>query len=308
MKYLIVLTFVLVASCGVPQSEHTALQEERDQLQQQLTELEQQKEELSFLSDHSQVTLANTELKELASTTNGQRYTLKIKLPRGYADESASYPVLYVTDAETNFGGISYIVQRLIKDELIPPILVVGIAYDTDYTTFYQLRSRDLTPVEDKELRMGGAAKPDPTGGADKFSDFLSSDLFPFIENNYRVNKEDRAIYGHSYGGLFGSYILLNKPQLFNKYLLLSPSLWYYDDIMLKEATTKNPKFNPTRLYMASGEFEGRIDDLQTEFVAKLHQRKFENLAIESEVMENETHRTIFGAGFTNGMRYLYQK
>ena len=119
---------------------------------------------------------------------------------------------MYVLDAETNFGGVSYIVQRLIKDRLIPEILVVGIAYDTDYKNFYRLRSRDLTPVEDSNLKMG-KNEVDPTGGAPLFSKFLEQELFPFIEKVCRIQPKDRAIYGHSYGGLFGSYVLLEQPK-----------------------------------------------------------------------------------------------
>ena len=59
---------------------------------------------------------------------------------------------------------------------------------------------------------------------------------------------------------------------------------------------------------MASGELEGRIDDLQIEFIRLLKGREIQNLRIESEVIENETHRTIFGVGFTNGLRFLYTK
>ena len=112
--------------------------------------------------------------------------------------------MLYVTDAETNFGWVTYIVQRLIKDKLIPPIIVVGIAYGTDYNSFYKLRSRDLTPIESE---MGSTSNPDPAGGAGKFCDFLSNELFPFIDRNYNVKNGERALYGHSYGGLFGTHV-----------------------------------------------------------------------------------------------------
>ncbi|MEM8968163.1 MAG: alpha/beta hydrolase-fold protein [Bacteroidota bacterium] len=302
MKNCLFVSLWLLASC----TSTAHLEEENRELRNAIADLEEQNQKLSASSRYSEVVLPNTELRELTSTLNGQTYQIKVKLPRGYEDGSMSYPVLYVTDAETNFGGITYIVQRLIKDRLIPPLLVVGIAYGTDYDTFYELRSRDLTPVEDKELTFGSKTKPDPTGGADKFSDFLAKELFPFIEENYRVKPNDRALYGHSYGGLFGSYVLLEKPALFNRYLLLSPSFWYYDDMMLDEVKTAQLALEPTRLYMASGEHEGRIDDLQIEFIARLSERSIENLMIEAEVMENETHRTIFGSGFTDGMRFLY--
>ena len=59
---------------------------------------------------------------------------------------------------------------------------------------------------------------------------------------------------------------------------------------------------------MASGDLEGSIDDLQIQFEAILDQRAFADLDYKIELMENETHRSIFGRGFTNGMRYLYDE
>ncbi|MEL6590718.1 MAG: alpha/beta hydrolase-fold protein [Bacteroidota bacterium] len=213
---------VLFIACDEKGSQDSSLEAENDRLKNKIIELENR----IRLSDNPQVSLANTAVEKLTSTFNEQEYQIKISYPKSYfANQKKRFPVLYVLDAETNFGGVSYIVQRLIKDKLIPEILVVGIAYNTDYRNFYRLRSRDLTPVKDKDLRMG--KNIDPTGGAPEFSAFLEFELFPFIDKQYRTQKEDRAIYGHSYGGLFGAYVLLEKPQLFNRYLLLGPSLWY---------------------------------------------------------------------------------
>lgn len=303
MNKFLILLIVLLGGCGISESDYKKLETENQRLKEELSRLADQKEELDYLKDHSEVLLSGTLLRELTSSVTGGKYNIKIWLPRDYRKSSQKYPVLYVTDAETNFGGITYIVQRLIKDELIPPVVVVGIAYGTDYDTFYALRSRDLTPVEDKTLRMGRNIHP--TGGAEAFSKFLEIDLFPFIEQNFRAKPEGRAIYGHSYGGLFGTYLLLNKSSLFDKYLILSPSLWYHNEIMLAEAKQKEIPV-PVRVFLASGELEGRIDDLQIQFVEILEEKGLTNLSVKSEILENETHRTIFGAGFTNGLRYLY--
>lgn len=297
---------LIFASCGVPESDYLVLKEQNKILEERLLDLENRLREADYLNQHAQVVLANTELKEIHSKANGETYKVKILLPRNYHQNTSKLPVLYVTDAETNFGGIGYIVQRLIKDQLIPPMIVVGIAYGTDYKTFYELRSRDLTPVEDKKLKMGG--KIDPTGGAEQFCEFLSAELFQMIEDEYRVDKDHRAIYGHSYGGLFASYVLLHKTDLFNKYLILSPSLWYNNEYLIDEAENFAKTLNSTKVYMGSGEHEGRIDDLQTMFAAKLKSKGLDGLFIKDEVLSNETHRTIFGPGFTNGMRYLFEK
>lgn len=309
-RYLpLLIVFMILFACNKQTEFESKLKIENDSLRNKINELETQIKLTDSLKSISQVSIANTDVKKLTSKFNNQKYQIKIYYPKSYfTNKEKNYPVLYVIDAETNFGGISYIVQRLIKDKLIPEILVVGIAYNTNYKNFYKLRSRDLTPVEDKNLKMGNNAV-DPTGGASKFSDFLEFELFPFVEKEYRIEKENRAIYGHSYGGLYGSYALLDKPHLFNKYLLLGPSLWYKEKLLINQASDKNLSFNkPIKLYMASGELDLRINDYQEEFVEILKGKNISNLSIESEVVKNETHRTIFGVGFTNGLRFIYEK
>ncbi|GAA4280382.1 alpha/beta hydrolase [Gaetbulibacter aestuarii] len=303
-KIIYLFTILFIIACKDKNPELDKLKTENDSLKVQINALKNRPDKSTY------VTLANTATEEITSSFNGQTYQLKISYPKGYFKEKEQhYPVLYVIDAETNFGGVSYIVQRLIKDKLIPKILVVGIAYNTDYDSFYQLRSRDLTPVNDPDLKISHNKTIDPTGGAPLFCKFMENELFPFIEKKLRVKENDRAIYGHSYGGLFGTYVLLSKPQLFHRYLLLSPSLWFKDNMMINQVKNKNLEYTSKKiLYMASGKLEPRIDDLQIDFIHLLKNKNVTNLDIKSEVKQNETHRTIFGVGFTNGLRYIYHK
>jgi len=301
------LFLLFCIGCSTDTSQETKWRSEIDSLRNTITSLEVKIERADSLQGSSQVTLANTSSEQIRSKFNDQEYQIKISYPKGYFKNlEKRYPVLYILDAETNFGGVSYIVQRLIKDKLIPEIIVVGIAYNTEYKNFYRLRSRDLTPVEDLNLRMGNH-DVDPTGGAPQFSDFIEFELFPLIDRKYRTKKEDRAIYGHSYGGLYGSYVLLDKPNLFNRYLLLGPSLWYKDKLLVNQAVIKRPNISrATKLYMASGELDLRINDYQEEFVKYLKKKNLPNIEMKSEVIANETHQTIFGVGFTNGLRFIY--
>ncbi|NQX91885.1 MAG: alpha/beta hydrolase [Flavobacteriales bacterium] len=303
-----IFCFGLVSACQSPANEVEKYNTVTDSLNSKIAELENRIQLMEGLDNPSKVTIANTFVTLLTSQINNQEYQIKVSYPKSYfKSKNKKYPVLYVTDAETNFGGVSYIVQRLIKDKLIPEILVVGIAYDTSYKDFYRLRSRDLTPVEDPKLRLGGH-DVDPTGGAPIFSEFLEKELFPFVEQEFRVQKDERAYYGHSYGGLFGSYVLLEKPNLFNKYILLGSSLWFNDKLMIQKAQNDSLRIqNKTSLYMGSGELEMRIDDYQTEFAGFLKSQNSPQLSIHDEVIPNETHRTIFGVGFTNGLRYIYR-
>ncbi len=304
MKKLLIALLILTG-CSDQTAEIERLAIENQNLKEEVLRLEKVNKNAADALEGNLVNLANTSLHHLHSQANGQTYQLKVSYPKNYDQESDKrYPVLYITDAETNFGGISYIVQRLIKDRLIPPILVVGVAYNTDYGHFYELRSRDLTPEEAPDLKMGG--KVDPTGGAPAFCDFFENELFPFVEQNFKAKEDDRALYGHSYGGLFGCYVLMNKAQLFNRYLLLSPSLWFKDNLLVKQLAGIPLSLQNKDIYFASGEFEGRIDDLQEEFVGILRAKEIKDIRLTSEVMDNETHRTIFGTGFTNGLRTIY--
>jgi predicted alpha/beta superfamily hydrolase len=253
---------------------------------------------------YPKVEIDNTEVRELLSNYNRQKYKIYVKYPRNYQNSKKKYPVLYILDAETNFGGVSYIVQRLIKDKIIPEILLVGIAYNVDYDTFYELRSRDLTPTLVEGFKWLGV--PYASGGAENFTKFIKIELFSFVDENYKTQKDQRAIYGHSFGGLFGTYIFLNHTHMFNKYLLLSPSLWWDNRIIFKDIKNLDLKGENIKLYMASGELEPSISGPQNQFIDLLNNKVSENSNINSEILDNETHRTIFGNGFTKGLRFLY--
>ena len=72
-------------------------------------------------------------------------------------------------------------------------------------------------------------------GEADNFFKFIEKELMPFVENKYPVSNY-RTLIGHSYGGLFAIYTLINHPHLFANYLAIDPSLDWNDQKLLKEA------------------------------------------------------------------------
>ena len=66
--------------------------------------------------------------------------------------------------------------------------------------------------------------QPNP-GKAPEFLNFIANELLPYVEENYRADPSDRAIAGHSYGGLFPSYVLFKQPEIFRRYVLSSFTL-----------------------------------------------------------------------------------
>jgi predicted alpha/beta superfamily hydrolase len=247
------------------------------------------------------VGIRGTELRHLDSRIIGERLEVDVSLPRGYEEESLRYPVAYVLDAETNFGATSYIAHRLMKNGDIPRIIVVGIAYDTSYEDFYRKRARDLTPVRAPRFAHGG--------GAARFARFMREELFPLVDASYRTRPGDRTLYGHSFGGLFADYALLEQPDLFRRIVSISPSIWYADRYLIQKEEQVFRSGRPPKavVYTAVGEHESDhfVRDWK-ELTAKLRSRGYPGLVVKSEVLADENHRSIFGVAFTNGLRYVF--
>jgi predicted alpha/beta superfamily hydrolase len=167
---------------------------------------------------------------EVQSKELNEKRVLNIYLPEGYnAKDTVKYPVIYLLDgsADEDFIHIAGLVQFNSFSWIngIPKSILVGIA-NTD-------RSRDYlfptTIAHDKKLA--------PTsGGSAKFIAFIEKELQPFIEKNYRTST-DKTIIGQSSGGLLATEILFEKPALFNRYVIVSPALWWDNASILK----KNP-------------------------------------------------------------------
>lgn len=294
------LAAFFVSTCGVNQSDFNKMKSENDSLVQLLAK------------GGTNVRIKNSIVNELTSKYTGETYDIYIFYPNNYTNSGKKYPVLVALDAEVNFGAISYISQRLTKDELIPELFVVGVAYqgDTDEDTYYSLRSRDFTPTTDKtqEERHKNKFKSG-TGGAENFVKFLSLELLPYLTSNYPIKNEDRTIYGHSFGGLFGTHVLINHPTLFDNYILLSPSLWWNQKATLKDLE-QNPSISSKqiKIYIGTGALEDSMVDDHLNMTRVLMKNNPDNSNIKSEILDYETHRTIFGRGFTNGLRFLYAK
>ena len=62
----------------------------------------------------------------------------------------------------------------------------------------------------------------------------IEKELQPYIETKYKTNN-DKTIIGQSLGGLFATEVLLKKPTLFNKYIIISPSLWWDNGSLLNQ-------------------------------------------------------------------------
>ncbi|MEN8139481.1 MAG: hypothetical protein ABFR62_13740, partial [Bacteroidota bacterium] len=119
----------------------------------------------------------------------------------------------------------------------------------------------------------------------------------------------NRGYLGYSYGGLFGTYILLNEPQLFNKYLIGSPSLWWDDYLLSKELKKmKAEDLTSIKSIFLAVEEEGTQLESYSKFREQLLAKKPDSLQFESVIIFGEDHMTAVPAAIVKGLKYLYGK
>lgn len=210
------------------------------------------------------------ELDSLFSNTLKENRKFYVQLPASYnSNSNQKYPVVFIIDGEVLLPAVNN-VQRFYSGGFTPEMVLVGISNSNN-------RIRDLTTSEVQELY--GMPFNGESGGANNFSKFLESELIPFIEKKYPVTTF-RTLIGHSYGGLFGVYSLINHPNLFSNYVIIDPSLDWDNQKLLTESTEKlhSNDYKSKSLFLSLG---GQLD--------------MQNPAVTIDnVMQDTTEFTIF--------------
>jgi len=200
-------------------------------------------------------------LHEFCSKVFRNTRSLRIWVPPRYdAPENAQrhYPVLYLNDGQnlfdtaTAFAGVKWAVDetadRLIRQEEIPPLIIVGIdnAQNDRMKEFLPYRSFN-PPV----LRPQGKRYPE----------FLTHEVMPFVCEKYRVARGagNTGLGGSSLGALISLYTVIDRPGIFGRLLLESPSLFVSKRRILKYS--RYFRSWPERIFLAIGTREaGRPD------------------------------------------------
>lgn len=169
---------------------------------------------------------------------------LVVWLPRFYELQNRrDYPVLYVNDGQDIFDpstarggrdwGIDEAVHRMIEDDLIEPMIVVGIFSTEDRLTEY-------SPQDDGEAYMA----------------YLVNTVKPLIDRRYRTrrSREDTWIAGAAMGGLIAFATAWTYPETFGGALSFSPAFRVEgrQDAIPWFAARKEP-MRPVFFYLDSG-------------------------------------------------------
>lgn len=228
-------------------------------------------------------------------------FKLNIYLPLSYNESEDIYPIMILTDASIGSGIAQSTFDLLTWGKTIPEVIVIGIDYPyTDMTQLQRYRFRDMMPTHVEGY--------EPSGDADKFINFIEKELFPYIQNNYRVDITDRAFYGYSAGGLLGSHILLEKPYLFNRYVIGSPAYWWDDNEIIKRIQGMDKVGGKSEIviysYLGGNESDGMLNNWNT--FNNLLKEKISSLIFRDQIYKDETHLSVYPAAFSTAIKFIY--
>jgi predicted alpha/beta superfamily hydrolase len=139
---------------------------------------------------------------------------------------------------------------------------------------------------------------------ADKFLEFIISELIPVIEKDYKINT--RILYGHSFGGGFTVYSLINKPSYFNYFIASSPTpimdLIKKDNYLQIDSTSKHKVI----FYFSYGSKDlGQVIKWSEKLKDNLAGIRFKNFDWRFNIFEGKDHNNSDIVALLNGLRDL---
>lgn len=147
-----------------------------------------------------------------------QSRQIDVWLPPNY-DEAQTYAVLYMHDGQNLFDpttatdgitwGVAETLETLIRTEVVPPTIIVGIANTEKRLAEYMPQKALTQAIRDRytaEVPL-----------ADNYLKFLVEELKPFIDANFATSPTQTIIMGSSMGGLISLYAFCEYPQIFKR-------------------------------------------------------------------------------------------
>ena len=281
---------------------------------------------------------------DLPSTAVPETYRIFIGKP-ALVQPGKKYPVIYVLDGNFLFASVHAIQTGMTVTGELPQAFVVGIGYDTPELAMVSAkRTRDFSPTDGGPYSV--MAPPDPRfqfGGAPAFLKFLTEELKPAIEETYPVDPNNCSIVGSSFGGLFCSWLLLSRPEIFQRYILCSPSIWWHNERVWdweEHHAAAHHDLSAT-VFVTAGGFETaertkhqlmavsraggpmketadkmaaiyeqngwpRMAEITPLFADRLQSRDYPGLDICCHNMPDETHMSVWPGGISRGLRYIF--
>jgi hypothetical protein len=221
---------------------------------------------------------------------------LLIYTPLEYFDQSRSFEVVYVLDAQSREFFDAVHTTIAFQNNGLRPMIVVGIA--SPY------RNIDFLPTnvhpETVQEQYG------ELGGADDFSDFIENSVMPYVDKNYRTIPTKIGI-GYSNGGTFINYTMIKKPELFDVIFSIDAN-FNYDKGQLVDLIKNQSTFkNSLDFYFTC--YQPNMGDLWTESSIEFNKslKTLTDMHIVQELFESEIHTSVYDIGVMNAFKAYFK-
>lgn len=227
--------------------------------------------------------------------SNGADYVLYVHVPQACRDGGCQ--ALYILDGLAWLPTFARLDDDLSAAHRVRPLVLVGIGYRDAFNTG-DLRKKDFTPP------FGRA--PNRTGGADAFLEVLREEIIPYAERNLPIATGSRGLAGHSYAGLFAAYALAREPDLFDRYFIMSPALWF------DGGKIYDVPFEPARgrrfVFLAADTPRGEAHSDMANEVLRLSERlsALRDLTVSHSLIAGRTHNSMVAPAARAGLIALY--
>jgi predicted alpha/beta superfamily hydrolase len=247
-------------------------------------------------------------IDELPSALLNEKRILNVYLPEGYnQDDTIKYSVVYLLDGSADEDFIHVVGLYQFNSfpwiNRVPKSIIVGIA-TVD-------RRRDFTfPTH----VTGDKEKFKTSGHSGTFISFIEQELKPYIEKTYKTDSISTII-GQSLGGLLATEILFTRPSLFNKYIIISPSLWWDNGSLLNTSSQIiRVNFNHTidvyigvgKEGLTPGDHPRVMEDDARLLAEKIKGSKSKFVMTYFDYLPQEDHATIAHQAIFNALKLLY--
>jgi predicted alpha/beta superfamily hydrolase len=232
---------------------------------------------LSSVNSFSQELIYTVDTVKIKSKVLNEDRSIFIYKPRNILITD-SVKFLYLLEGEYSKNIYQKLCERF-KDS-ISNLIVVGINNPN--------RRRDMLPIND----------------ADKFLDFITSELIPVAEKNYNISV--RILNGHSFCGAFTIYALINKPKCFDYYIASSPTPIM--NLIKKESYQHIDSVSRNRIvfYFSFGSKDmGQVRKWAKKLNDNLSGIRFRNLDWCFEIFEGKNHGNSDLPGLFSGLKDL---
>ena len=221
----------------------------------------------------------------------GKRFTLKsealkaereiqVFLPNSYKNSDKNYPVLYVLDGQLFFLNCVNLQNTFVQYRETPEFIVIGIPNKrSERNRNFRIRAKE-------------------------YSEFIEKDVISFVDKTFRTTKK-RMIFGWAFGGSFAIQTMLDKPKLFDAYIVASPFPISNKISQLDDFFAKNEKLNKS-LYFTVGENEENVSIGTNALSTLLKTKAPKTLNWNYRQIKGESHRSTPYATIYHGIRKYF--